>query len=141
MSVQPSVHGLRVALTVADFDAAVRLFRDGFGLPVVQQWTVGAGRGIVLAAGPDTTIELLNTTEVTRVDGIEAGGTPSGVVRLAFAVADVATVAGAAQAAGAQAVHAAVPTPWGDYNQRLATPDGLQITLYQPGAVEATQNT
>jgi catechol 2,3-dioxygenase-like lactoylglutathione lyase family enzyme len=130
-----------VALTVADLDAAVRLFRDGLGLPVVQQWTVGEGRGIVLAAGPDTTIELLNTTEVARVDGIEAGGTPSGPVRLAFAVADVATVAEAAQAAGAQAVHAAVPTPWGDYNQRLATPDGLHITLYQPDAVAPAQNT
>jgi lactoylglutathione lyase len=137
----PSVHGLRVALTVADFDAALRLFRDGFGLPVVQQWTVGEGRGIVLAAGPETTIELLNTTEATRVDGIEAGGHPAGAVRLAFAVADVASVAGAVLAAGGKPVHAAVPTPWGDYNQRLATPDGLHITLYQPGAVEPSQNT
>jgi catechol 2,3-dioxygenase-like lactoylglutathione lyase family enzyme len=141
MSAAPSVHGLRVALIVADLDGAVRMFRDGFGLPVVEQWTVGEGRGIVLAAGPETTIELLNTTEATRVDGIEAGGSPAGAVRLAFAVADVATVAQAAQAAGAQPVHAAVPTPWGDYNQRLATPDGLHITLYQPGAVEPTQNT
>jgi catechol 2,3-dioxygenase-like lactoylglutathione lyase family enzyme len=141
MSAATSVHGLRVALTVADLDGAVRMFRDGFGLPVVEQWTVGAGRGIVLAAGPEITIELLNTTEATRVDGIEAGGNPAGAVRLAFAVTDVATVAGAAQAAGAQPVHAAVPTPWGDYNQRLATPDGLHITLYQPGAIKPSQNT
>jgi len=141
MSAATSVHGLRVALTVADLDAALRLFRDGFGLPVVEQWTVGAGRGIVLAAGPETTIELLNTTEAARVDGIEAGGTPAGAVRLAFAVADVAAVAQAAQAAGAQAVHGAVLTPWGDYNQRLATPDGLPITLYQPGAAAPAQNT
>jgi catechol 2,3-dioxygenase-like lactoylglutathione lyase family enzyme len=137
MSAATYVHGLRVALTVADLDGALRLFRDGFGLPVVEQWSVGEGRGIVLAAGADTTIELLNTTEAARVDGIEAGGAPAGAVRLAFAVADVATVAQAAQAAGAQAVHTAVPTPWGDYNQRLATPDGLHITLYQPGAVAA----
>jgi catechol 2,3-dioxygenase-like lactoylglutathione lyase family enzyme len=141
MSAGTSVHGLRVALTVADLDGAVRLFRDGFGLPMVEQWTVGEGRGIVLAAGADITIELLNTTEATRVDGIEAGGTPAGLVRLAFAVADVVAVAGAAQAAGARSIHAAVPTPWGDYNQRLATPDGLHITLYQPGAVEPTQST
>ena len=141
MSAAPAVHGLRVALTVADLDSALRLFRDGFGLLVVEQWTVGEGRGIVLAAGPETSIELLNTTEAARVAGIEAGGTPAGPVRLAFAVADVAAVAGAAQAAGARIVHAAVPTPWGDYNQRLATPDGVHITLYQPGAVEPTQNT
>ena len=61
MSAPAAVHSLRMALTVADLDAAVRLFRDGFGLPVVDEWTVGAGRGIVLSAGPDTTIELLNT--------------------------------------------------------------------------------
>jgi catechol 2,3-dioxygenase-like lactoylglutathione lyase family enzyme len=141
MSPPAAVHSVRVALTVADLDAAVRLFRDGFGLPVVDEWAVGAGRGIVLAAEPDITIELLNTTEAARVDSIEAGGAPAGAVRLAFAVDDVAAIAQAAQAAGAQPVHAAVPTPWGDYNQRLATPDGLHITLYQPGAVEPTQKT
>ena len=61
MNPAPSVHGLRVALTVADFDAALRLFRDGFGLPVVQQWTVGEGRGIVLAAGQESEVQLTSS--------------------------------------------------------------------------------
>ena len=32
-----------------------------------------------------------------------------------------------------------VSTPWGEFNQRLQTPDGLQLTLYQTSTEKAAE--
>lgn len=121
---------LRIALTVDDLDQASRLYHTGLGLPIVEQWAVGEGKGIVLAAGR-ATLELLNRAEAERVDQIEAGRQVAGPVRLAFEVPDVAEASLLLQNGGAAAVNGRVQTPWGHLNQRLQTPDGLQLTLFQ----------
>ena len=36
---QIAVQELRITLTVEDFDAAVRLYRDALGLPEVADWS------------------------------------------------------------------------------------------------------
>ena len=125
-----TVRELRVALTVEDFEAALRLYRDGFGLPVVKAWDSPEGRGVVLAAGRGT-VELLDTADSAYTDEVEAGRRVSGPVRLAFEVADVRASAAALLAQGAEAEREPVRTTWGDLNQRLRAPDGMQLSLFQ----------
>lgn len=125
-----AVRELRVALTVEDFEAALRLYRDGFGLPVVKAWDSPEGRGVVLAAGRGT-VELLDPADSAYTDEVEAGRRVSGPVRLAFEVADVRASAASLLAHGAAAEREPVPTTWGDLNQRLRAPDGMQLSLFQ----------
>jgi lactoylglutathione lyase len=62
---------LRVAVTVADFDAAVRFYRDALGLPVIEAWDHPHDRrGVILAAG-QATLELLSTAQTQLVDQVE----------------------------------------------------------------------
>jgi hypothetical protein len=115
---------------VADIDRASQLYHIGLGLPIVEKWAIGEGRGVVLAAGR-ATLELLNRAEAERVDQIEAGRQVAGQVRLVFEVPDVVGSSVSMQNGGAVAVNGQVQTPWGHLNQRLQTPDGLQLTLFQ----------
>lgn len=133
------VQELRIALTVTDIDQARQLYHTALGLPVVEEWTVAEGRGIVLAAGR-ATLELLNQAEAERVDRIEAGHRVAGPVRLAFEVPDVAGASVSLQNGGATPVNGRVQTPWGHLNQRLQTPDGLQLTIFQPSGEKLTAN-
>jgi NAD(P)-dependent dehydrogenase (short-subunit alcohol dehydrogenase family)/catechol 2,3-dioxygenase-like lactoylglutathione lyase family enzyme len=125
---------LRVALTVDDFERALRLYRDGFGLDVVKEWDTPEGRGVVLAAGRGT-VELLDHADAAYTDKVEAGRRISGPVRLAFEVADVRATAASLQAHGATAIRGPIHTTWGDLNQRLQAPDpgpdGMQLSLFQ----------
>ncbi len=132
------VRELRVALTVADYEAALRLYRDGFGLETVKEWNTAEGRGIVLAAGRGT-IELLDPADSAYTDAMEAGQRVSGPVRLALEVADVRATAAALERNGGAAVHEPVMTSWGNPSQRMRAPDGMQLTLFQlpPAADES----
>ncbi|QIN82221.1 SDR family NAD(P)-dependent oxidoreductase [Rubrobacter tropicus] len=128
-----SVHETRVALTVADFDGAAALYRDALNLPVVMGWDETQGRGIVLDAGR-ATIELVDHPQAEHIDEVEVGERVSGPVRLAFEVSNVGASADSLKEKGAKVLNSPVQTPWGDLNQRLRAPDGLQLTLFQsPG--------
>lgn len=131
---ESGIRELRVAMTVADFERALRLYRDGFGLEVVKQWDSPGGRGVVLAAGRGT-IELLDEADSAYTDSVEAGRRVSGPVRLALEVADVTAAAERLLEYGAEAVAGAVHTTWGDLNQRLQAPEpapsGMQLSLFQ----------
>jgi NAD(P)-dependent dehydrogenase (short-subunit alcohol dehydrogenase family) len=129
----PPVLGLRVALTVPDFEKAVAFYRDGLGLPVVEQWISETSKGILLNAGA-ATLELFNETQAAEVDQIEVGKRAAGQVRFAFIVKDVAQSAQDAIHAGATPISAQILTPWQDLNQRLELPEvqpNIQITLSQ----------
>ncbi len=126
------VRELRVALTVEDFDGALRFYRDELGLEQLADWSSESGRVVVLAAGR-ATLELLDDTQAATVDAIEAGGRRvSGTVRLAIEVADSEEAADRLVAAGAERVAPPVKTPWGDRNARVRAPDGMQLTLFTP---------
>lgn len=133
----PPVHELRVALTVADFDAAVRFYRDGLGLAKVYGWDNPDGRGVILAAGR-ATLELIDDAQADLIDRVEAGRRVSGPVRLALEVTDVEAAAQAGQLAGARLLRGPVVTPWGHRNARLAAPDGMQLTFFEVLANTAT---
>jgi methylmalonyl-CoA/ethylmalonyl-CoA epimerase len=125
-----AVHETRIALTVPDFEAAVRFWRDALGLAQVAAWDGPDGGGIVLDAGR-ATIELLSAAHAAHVDDIEVGTRVAGPVRLALHVDDSDAVTDRLLAAGGQPVGGPVVTPWGDRNTRLADPDGLQLTLFE----------
>ena len=126
-----SVLELRVALTVDDLDAALRLYRDALGLDVVMEWAEATGRGVVLAAG-QATLELIDRDQADHIDRVEVGRRVSGPVRLALEVEDVVVTGDRLASAGAAPlVDAPVDTPWGDRNLRLRAPDGMQLTLFE----------
>ncbi len=127
----PAIQELRVALTVEGFDRSARFYRDGFGLPVVDEWSSEEGRGLVVFAGK-ATLELVDEAQAEHIDRIEVGKRVSGPVRLAFNSPDVQASADALQETGVDTEGDAILTPWGHLNRRLRDPDGLQLTLFQP---------
>jgi methylmalonyl-CoA/ethylmalonyl-CoA epimerase len=123
------VSEFRITLTVDDFDAAVRLYRDALGLPQLEDWSSDQGRVLLLDAGR-ATLELFDQAQAAMVDDLEVGERVSGKVRFALRVGDADEAAATLTAAGATAVADAVDTPWGDRNARVAAPDGMQLTLF-----------
>jgi catechol 2,3-dioxygenase-like lactoylglutathione lyase family enzyme len=133
------VHEMRVALTVKDFDAALRLYREGLGLEVTEAFENSPdGRVVILPAGA-ATIELLNGPQADFVDEVETGSVVGASFRLALQVDDVEATGKRLQNLGARVIHQPVITPWGDRNMRLKTPDGVQITLFQSPEGEGEQ--
>lgn len=126
------VQEFRITLTVDDFDAAVRLYRDALGLPEVADWSSDQGRVLLLDAGR-ATLELFDEAQAAMVDDLEVGRRVSGKVRFALQVPDADAAAASLVDAGATAVADAVLTPWGDRNARVAAPDGMQLTLFTLG--------
>ena len=126
------VQEFRITLTVEDFDAAVKLYRDALGLPQLQDWSSDQGRVLLLDAGR-ATLELFDEAQAAMVDDLEVGERVSGTVRFALQVPDADAMASKLADAGATPVADAVTTPWGDRNARVAAPDGMQLTLFTLG--------
>ena len=129
MSARSPVFELRVALTVDDYDAALRFYRDGLGLPLVREFGDGDAKGGILAAGV-ATLEIVTRSQSAEIDLIEVGRPASGPVRLAIEVADSDAAAERLESAGGEKMGEPVSTPWGHRNVRLKTPEGVQITLF-----------
>jgi lactoylglutathione lyase len=129
MSPESPVSELRVALTVDDYQEALRFYRDALGLPVVEEWDDPEGAGAVLDAGR-ATLEVLSTSQAELVDRVEVGARVAGAVRLALEVDDSAATADTLAAAGAELIAGPVVTPWSHRNVRLRAPDGMQLTLF-----------
>ena len=140
MSSLNPIREVRITLTVASYEEAVQFYCDGLGLAVVEQWQTAEGRGMILALGPQTTLELFDAAQATLVDRLEVGRRVSGPVRLAFQVPDVEAEVSALKQAGAKVLSHPTVMPWGDRNARIETPDGMQVTLYQVGNPEEQQN-
>jgi lactoylglutathione lyase len=129
MSPESPVRELRVALTVDDYQEALRFYRDALGLPVLEEWDGTDGAGAVLDAGR-ATLEVLSSSQAELVDRVEVGERVAGPVRLALEVDDSAATADALTAAGAELIGGPVVTPWSHRNVRLRAPDGMQLTLF-----------
>jgi catechol 2,3-dioxygenase-like lactoylglutathione lyase family enzyme len=123
------VRELRLAVTVENYDEAVRFYRDALGLPVLEEWDNPAGSGVVLDAGR-ATLELLSVGQSELVDRVEVGELVSGPIRLALEVEDSEETAKALLAGGADRVGGPVVTPWFHRNVRVRAPDGMQLTLF-----------
>ena len=123
------VQQLRLVLTVPDFDAALRFYRDALGLDVEAVWASQGGHVVLLSAGR-ATLELVDEAHAAEIDRIEVGHRVAGPVRVAFQVDDSEAIASRLVAGGATLVGGPVTTPWNDRNVRLETPDGTQLTLF-----------
>lgn len=124
MSDQPSsrVSQLRLVVEVADFDEAVRFYRDALGLPEDEAFEgEGDARIVILQAGR-ATLEIINSAQKAMIDRIEAGGRPSPRIRVAFEVDDSESATRILTEAGAELVAEPTVTPWQSLNSRLDAP-------------------
>lgn len=130
---------LRVALTTSQYESLVDFFCRGLGLEPAEAWTHGDGRGILLEMG-EGSLEVFDERYTAYVDEIEVGRTASGPIRLALQVPDVAIAVERLVAHGGELIHQPTLTPWGDLNARVASPDGLQVTLFQTGSSRSAED-
>jgi catechol 2,3-dioxygenase-like lactoylglutathione lyase family enzyme len=121
---------VRFCFIVDDYEPAAHVYRDLFGLPVLQELDEQGGRGIILKV-PAATLELVDVDHGGMVDEIEVGRRVDDRVRIAVKVDDLAEASRAVAETGATAMAAPVETPWGDHNHRFRAKDGLQLTLFQ----------
>jgi predicted enzyme related to lactoylglutathione lyase len=124
-----SVHQLRLVVTAADFDEAVRFYRDELGLPEELAISSPDGRVMILDAGR-ATLEIADPNHAEYIDQLEVGRRVAGHIRVAFGVFDAEAMTRRLEAAGATVLAEPTPTPWGSMNARLEGPAGLQLTLF-----------
>jgi predicted enzyme related to lactoylglutathione lyase len=122
---------LRFAFVFDDYEAALHLFRDVFGLETEEEFDHEGGRGVILKV-PAATLEVFDRDQGRFVDDIEVGRHLEERVRIAIKVDDLTEASEAVGAAGGRPVADRVDTPWGDRNRRFETTDGLQLTLFEP---------
>src|ERR687896_2212566 len=118
-SAMGDVQELRLVLTVPDFEAAVKLYRDALGLEEVEAWEgEEEGARIAILEAGRATLELVNEGQAAAIDRIEVGTRVAGPVRIAFRVPNSEGTARKLRDAGAELVADPVTTPWNDRNVR-----------------------
>ncbi len=125
-----SVHELRLVVTAADYDQAVRFYRDVLGMPMREAYESPDGRVTILEAGV-ATLEIADPNQAEFIDRVEVGRRVAGHMRVAFEVDDAAAMTRTLEAAGATVIAEATRTPWDSLNARLTGPAGIQLTLFQ----------
>jgi catechol 2,3-dioxygenase-like lactoylglutathione lyase family enzyme len=125
-----SAHEVRFAFTFDDYDAALHLFRDVFGLATLEDLDHQGGRGVILQV-PSATLEVFDRAHGRFVDHIEVGRPLDSRVRIAVKIDDLEEASQAVQASGVTPLADPVDTPWGDRNRRFIISDDLQLTLFQ----------
>lgn len=121
---------LRLVVEAEDFDEAVRFYRDALGLAEEGSFVDGDARVVILNAGR-ATLELANPSQKRMIDDVEVGRQVAPRFRVAFEVADAASVTEELVAAGASLVAPPTETPWRSLNSRLDAPADVHITLFQ----------
>jgi len=129
MNERPGVRELRLVVTAADYEEALRFYRDVLGLSERAAYSSPGGRVTILEAGC-ATLELADPPHAAYIDEVEVGRRVAGHIRVAFEVSDTAAATSALEAAGATVIAAPTPTPWQSLNARLEGPAGLQLTLF-----------
>src|ERR1700745_2677104 len=125
----PEVSELRLVVTAADYDEALRFYRDVLGLSERAAYSSPGGRVTILEAGR-ATLEIAAPSHAAYIDDVEVGRRVAGHVRVAFQVRDAASATSALAAAGAQVIAEPPPPPWRSLNSRLDGPADLQLTLF-----------
>ena len=129
MNDRPDVTELRLVVTAADYDQALRFYRDVLGLRERAAYSSPGGRVTILEAGR-ATLELADPPHAAYIDDVEVGRRAAGHIRVAFQVDETAAATARLAAAGATIIAGPTPTPWQSLNARLEGPAGLQLTLF-----------
>lgn len=129
MNDRPGVTELRLVVTAADYEQALRFYRDVLGLPERGVYGSPGGRVTILEAGR-AALELADPPHAAFIDDVEVGRRVAGHVRVAFGVSDAAAATALLAGAGATVIAGPVRTPWESVNARLEGPAGLQLTLF-----------
>lgn len=124
------VRELRLVVTAADYDEALRFYRDVLGLEQRAAFASDGGRVTILEAGR-ATLELTDPPHAEFIDQVEVGERVAGHIRVAFEVDDSERATRDLEAAGAEVIAEPTRTPWNSLNARLKAPAGLQLTLFQ----------
>jgi lactoylglutathione lyase len=124
------VRELRLAVTAADWEAAVAFYRDELGLPQLDDFSSDRGRVVLLDAGR-ATLELVDESQAAFIDEVEVGRRVAGHIRVAFQVDDAEASTRRLASAGAEIIATPTRTPWNSLNARLHAPAGLQLTLFE----------
>ncbi|MGW1956050.1 VOC family protein [Streptomyces sp. NPDC001920] len=127
---RPPVRELRLVVTAADYDEALRFYRDVLGLPEQAAFASADGRVTILDAGR-ATLELTDPHHAGFIDEVEVGRRVAGHIRVAFQVDDSTAATARLAAAGAEVLAEPTRTPWNSLNSRLEAPGALQLTLFQ----------
>jgi lactoylglutathione lyase len=123
------VREMRLVVTADDYEEAVRFYRDALGMPERASFSSPNGRVVILEAGR-ATLEIADPGQADFIDHVEVGRRVAGPIRLAFQVDDSRALTAVLAAAGGTVIAEATRTPWQTENARLATPGGLQLTLF-----------
>jgi predicted enzyme related to lactoylglutathione lyase len=126
---EPPVRELRLVVTAADYDEALRFYRDVLGLPERGAFSSPDGRVTILDAGR-ATLELTDPGHAEFIDEVEVGHRVAGHIRVAFQVDDSTATTARLAAAGAEVLAEPTRTPWNSLNSRLEAPGALQLTLF-----------
>jgi uncharacterized glyoxalase superfamily protein PhnB len=122
---------MRLVVEAADYDAAVRFYRDVLGATEELQIHNGEEKVTILDVGR-ATLELSSPGQVDMIDDVEVGRRVSPHLRVAFQVADVEDLTRRLTSDGAaELVAPPTVTPWASLNARLKAPGGLQVTVFQ----------
>jgi lactoylglutathione lyase len=125
-----TVRELRLVVTVDDYEAALRFYRDVLGLTEQASFTAEGGHVTILEAGR-ATLELTDRRHAEYIDKVEVGTRVAGHVRVAFEVPDTAATTAELERAGARVLAPPTVTPWNSLNARLEAPANLQLTIFQ----------
>ena len=129
---------MRLVVEAADYDEAVRFYRDVLGGGEELQIHGDAGEKVTILDVGRATLEISNPEQVDLIDHVEVGRRVSPHLRVAFEVADAESVTSALVDAGAELVAAPTVTPWDSLNARLQAPGDLQVTVFQEQAGAGT---
>ncbi len=126
-----TVRQLRLCVTAADYDEALRLYRDVLGLAVEGSFTSDDGGRVTILEAGRATLELADPAYAAYIDAVEVGRRVAGHVRVALEVDDVSVTAALLAGEGATVIAEPTRTPWDSLNARLDGPAGLQLTLFE----------
>jgi uncharacterized glyoxalase superfamily protein PhnB len=122
---------MRLVVEAADYDEALRFYRDVLGAEEELQIHGPDGEKVTILQVGRATLELSNPAQVDMIDRVEVGRRVSPHLRVAFEVSDARGTTDELLSAGAELVAPPTETPWRSLNARLEAPAGLQLTLFE----------
>ena len=122
---------MRLVVEAPDYEEAVAFYRDVLGATEELVVDGGGGERVTILDVGRATLELSNPAQVAMIDQVEVGRRVAPRLRVAFEVADAATVTRELVEGGADVIAEPTVTPWQSLNARLDAPASLQLTVFE----------